>query len=142
MSSQKSSIRSLPFLAIPSQNSSSPSASPIVPYSPLFNDSPSQARPHNPIPLKPETPRQLLIPQFDRPLYSTTSQHGVKPKHHKLIRHHKSRSHELLSAASHRREYHHTSIFSQFRVVQETKRIKGFQSHAVEKWWERASFMY
>ncbi|KAG8721487.1 hypothetical protein FRC08_012620 [Ceratobasidium sp. 394] len=135
MSSKHSSVKSLPFLTIPTRNEPSPSASPILTHSPIFTDFPAPSRPHNPIVLKPETPRHLLIPQFDKPLARLTASHsGAKAKHHKLIRHHKSRSHELLSATLQTPEPHHASLFDKFRVLQDNRRLTGFQCHAVEKW--------
>ncbi|KAG9103151.1 hypothetical protein FRC06_000099 [Ceratobasidium sp. 370] len=135
MSSKHSSVKSLPFLTIPTRNEPSPSASPVLPHSPIFADSPALSRPHNPITLKPETPRHLLIPQFDKPLARLAASHsGAKTKHHKLIRHHKSRSHELLSATLQTPEPHHTPLFAKFRVLQDNRRLTGFQCHAVEKW--------
>ncbi|KAG8796763.1 hypothetical protein FRC12_000013 [Ceratobasidium sp. 428] len=134
MSSKHSSVKSLPFLTIPGRNDPSPSASPVLPHSPIFSDSPALTRPHNPISLKPETPRHLLIPQFDKPLARLAVSHsGSKTKHHKLIRHHKSRSHELLSATI-LPEHQHASLFAKFRVLQDNKKLTGFQCHAVEKW--------
>lgn len=143
MSSKQSSVKSLPLLTISNQNVPSPAASPVLPRSPIFPNSPIQARPHNPIILKPETPRQILIPQFDRPLaYLSEPHHGAKAKHHKLVRHHKTHSRELLSAVSYPtpQEPTHASLFAKFRVIQETKRITGFQCHAVEKWWVQPNF--
>ncbi|KAG9127592.1 hypothetical protein FRC07_011910 [Ceratobasidium sp. 392] len=135
MSSKHSSVKSLPFLAIPTRTDPSPSASPVLPHSPIFADSPVLARPYNPVVLKPETPRHLLIPQFDKPWARLAeSRSGAKVKHHKLIRHHKSRSHELLSATLPAPEHHHASLFAKFRVLQDNRKLTGFQCHAVEKW--------
>ncbi|CAE6455612.1 unnamed protein product [Rhizoctonia solani] len=130
-----SSAKPLPFLQISSRSVPSPAPSPVIPHTPILSESPATTRPHNPIILKPETPRYILVPQFDRPLAQLSEpHHGTKPKHHKLIRHHKSQSRELLGDTPLLQEPAHTSIFSKFRVVQETKRITGFQCHAVEKW--------
>ncbi|CAE6512330.1 unnamed protein product [Rhizoctonia solani] len=130
-----SSAKPLPFLQISSRSVPSPAPSPVIPHTPILSESPATTRPHNPIILKPETPRYILVPQFDRPLTQLSEpHHGIKPKHHKLIRHHKSHSRELLGDTPLLQEPAHTSIFSKFRVVQETKRITGFQCHAVEKW--------
>ncbi|CAE6391911.1 unnamed protein product [Rhizoctonia solani] len=125
----------LPFLQIPSRSVPSPAPSPVIPHTPIEVESPAPTRLHNPIILKPETPRHILIPQFDRPLSQLSEpHHSTKAKHHKLIRHHKSQSREVLSTAPLPQEPAQTSIFSKFRVVQETKKINGFQCYAVEKW--------
>ncbi|KAH7343828.1 hypothetical protein B0J17DRAFT_644135 [Rhizoctonia solani] len=130
-----SSAKSLPFLQISSRSVPSPAPSPVIPHTPILAESSATSRPHNPIILKPETPRHILVPQFDRPLAQLSEPyHGIKPKHHKLIRHHKTQSRELLADTPSLHEPTQTSILSKFRVVQETKRIVGFQCHAVEKW--------
>ncbi|CAE6519259.1 unnamed protein product [Rhizoctonia solani] len=134
-SKQISSAKPLPFLQIPSRNGPSPVPSPVAAHTPILPESPAPTRLHNPIILKPETPRYILLPQFDRPLSQLNEpHHGTKAKHHKLIRHRKSQSRELLADTPFLQEPAQTSIFSKFRVVQDTKRITGFQCHVVEKW--------
>ncbi|CAE6523048.1 unnamed protein product [Rhizoctonia solani] len=136
MSSQQTpGAKPLPFLQIPPRSVPSPAPSPVIPYTPTLAETPAPTRLHNPIILKPETPRHILVPQFDRPLTQLPEpHHGTKTKHHKLIRHHKSQSREHVADAPFLQEPMQTSIFSKFRVVQETKKITGFQCHAVEKW--------
>ncbi|CEL59522.1 Protein STB6 OS=Saccharomyces cerevisiae (strain ATCC 204508 / S288c) GN=STB6 PE=1 SV=1 [Rhizoctonia solani AG-1 IB] len=120
---------------MPSRGVPSPTPSPVIPHTPIHPESPAPTRLHNPIILKPETPRYILIPQFDRPISQLSEpHHSTKAKHHKLIRHHKSQSREGLPVAPLLQEQTQTSIFSKFRVVQETKKISGFQCYAVEKW--------
>ncbi|CAE6454354.1 unnamed protein product [Rhizoctonia solani] len=132
---QISSTKPLPFLQIPSRSVPSPAPSPVIAHTPVLAESPAPPRLHNPIILKPDTPRHILVPQFDRPLAQLTEpHHGTKAKHHKLIRHHKSHSRDLLADAQLLQGPTQTTIFSKFRVVQETKRLTGFQCHAVEKW--------
>ncbi|KAF8709069.1 sin3 complex subunit, partial [Rhizoctonia solani] len=134
-SKQISTTKPLPFLQIPSRSVPSPAPSPVIPHTPIQPESPAPTRLHNPIILKPETPRHILVPHFDRPLsHLSEPHHNTKAKHHKLIRHHKSHSREVLPAISFPHESPQTSILSKFRVVQETKKITGFQCYAVEKW--------